>query len=54
MKVFFIRIGSPPIFLYFDLYLYPAYAAHYVYFYSNIRKKYLRISIINLLKFAFI
>ena len=27
-----IRIGSPPTFLYFDLYLYSAYAAHYVYF----------------------
>ena len=27
-----IRIGSTPIFLYFDLYLYSAYAAHYVYF----------------------
>ena len=28
-----IRIGSTPTFLYFDLYLYSAYAAHYVYFY---------------------
>ena len=27
-----IRIGSAPTFLYFDLYLYSAYAAHYVYF----------------------
>ena len=27
-----IRIGSTPTFLYFDLYLYFAYAAHYVYF----------------------
>ena len=27
-----IRIGSTPIILYFDLYLYSAYAAHYVYF----------------------
>ena len=27
-----IRIGSTPTFLYFDLYLYSAYAAHYVYF----------------------
>ena len=27
-----IRIGSTPTFLYFDLYLYAAYAAHYVYF----------------------
>ena len=26
-----IRIGSTPTFLYFDLYLYCAYAAHYVY-----------------------
>ena len=30
-----IRIGSTPTFLYFDLYLYSAYAAHYVYFYIN-------------------
>ena len=32
-----IRIGSTPTFLYFDLYLHTAYAAHYVYsllFYS--------------------
>ena len=28
-----IRIGSTPAFLYFDLYLYSAYAAHYVYFF---------------------
>ena len=27
-----IRIGSTPTFLYFDLYLYSVYAAHYVYF----------------------
>ena len=27
-----IRIGSTSTFLYFDLYLYSAYAAHYVYF----------------------
>ena len=27
-----LRIGSTPTFLYFDLYLYSAYAAHYVYF----------------------
>ena len=27
-----IRIGSTPTFLYFDLYLYSAYAGHYVYF----------------------
>ena len=26
-----LRIGSTPTFLYFDLYLYSAYAAHYVY-----------------------
>ena len=26
-----IRIGSTPTFLYFDLYLYSAYAAHYIY-----------------------
>ena len=26
-----IHIGSAPTFLYFDLYLYSAYAAHYVY-----------------------
>ena len=26
------RIGGTPIILYFDLYLYSAYAAHYVYF----------------------
>ena len=31
-KVYTIRIGSTPTFLYFDLYLYSAYAAHYVYF----------------------
>ena len=30
-----IRIGSTPIFLYFDLYLYSAYAAHYVYIYLS-------------------
>ena len=30
-----IRIGSTPTILYFDLYLYSAYAAHYVYFISN-------------------
>ena len=29
---YIIRIGSTPTFLYFDLYLYSAYAAHYVYF----------------------
>ena len=30
-----IRIGSTPTFLYFDLYLYSAYAAHYVYYTTN-------------------
>ena len=30
---FTIRIGSAPTFLYFDLYLYSAYAAHYVYYF---------------------
>ena len=30
-----IRIGSTPTFLYFDLYLYSAYAAHFVYFILN-------------------
>ena len=29
-----IRIGSTPTFLYFDLYLYSAYAAHYVYYFN--------------------
>ena len=29
---FTIRIGSTPTFLYFDLYLYSAYAEHYVYY----------------------
>ena len=32
MLDFTIRIGSTPTFLYYDLYLYSAYAAHYVYF----------------------
>ena len=31
-----IRIGSTPTFLYFDLYLYSAYAAHYVYYNNSI------------------
>ena len=31
-----IRIGSTPTFLYFDFYLYSAYAAHYVYLYIAI------------------
>ena len=31
-----IRIGSTPTFLYFDLYLYSAYAADYVYFNTNV------------------
>ena len=32
---FTFHIGSTPTFLYFDLYLYSAYAAHHVYFTSN-------------------
>ena len=32
-----IRIGSIPTFLYFDLYLYSAYAAHFVYSQKGIR-----------------
>ena len=31
-----IRIGSTPTILYFDLYLYSAYAAHYVYIYIHV------------------
>ena len=31
-----IRIGSTPTFLYFDLYLYSAYAAHYVYLLTDV------------------
>ena len=31
-----IHIGSTPTFLYFDLYLYSAYAAHYVYITKNV------------------
>ena len=31
-----IRIGSTPTFLYFDLYLHSAYAAHYVYWKNNV------------------
>ena len=34
-----IRIGSTPTFLYFDLYLYSAYAAYYVYFLISVRMK---------------
>ena len=34
-----IRIGSTPTFLYFDLYLYSAYAAHHVYFNLSISLK---------------
>ena len=30
--IYTIRIGSTPAFFYFDLYLYSAYAAHYVYY----------------------
>ena len=32
---YIIRIGSTPTILYFDLYLYSAYAAQYVYIYTN-------------------
>ena len=35
-----IRIGSTPTLLYFDLYIYSVYAAHYVYIYIYIIKKY--------------
>ena len=38
MLDFTIRISSTPTFLYFDLYLYSAYAAHYVYFYLLFKK----------------
>ena len=31
IRLYYIRIGSTPTFLYFDLYLYSAYAADYVY-----------------------
>ena len=31
LRLYFPYIGSTPTFLYFDLYLYSAYAAHYVY-----------------------
>ena len=31
-----IRIGSTPTFLYFDLYLYFAYAEHYVYIFIHV------------------
>ena len=31
VRLYYHRIGSTPTFLYFDLYLYSAYAAHYVY-----------------------
>ena len=34
---FTIRVGITPTFLYFDLYLNTAYAAHYVYFAKNIK-----------------
>ena len=33
-----IRIGSTPTFLYFDLYLYSAYAAHYVHDFKSLRR----------------
>ena len=42
-----IRIGSTPTFLYFDLYLYSAYAAHYVYY----RIKVVRVASRNMLEF---
>ena len=42
-----IRIGSTPTFLYFDLYLHSAYAAHYVYYIYTVR--FLLISLRNLL-----
>ena len=38
-----IRIGSTPTFLYFDLYLYSAYVAHYVYSYQFILFRQLRL-----------
>ena len=34
-----IRIGSIPTFLYFDLYLYFAYAAHFVYIHIHLGRK---------------
>ena len=46
-----IRIGSTPTFLYFDLYLYSAYAAHFVYFINNIALKMAKsIGVINKIK----
>ena len=36
LEYYIIRIGSTPTFLYFDLYFYSAYAAHYVYIYMYI------------------
>ena len=33
---FTINIGSTPTYLYFDLYLNTAYAAHYVYFFTDV------------------
>ena len=35
---FTLRIGSTPTFSYFDLYLYSAYAVHYVYYSSHLLK----------------
>ena len=40
-----IRIGSTPAFLYFDLYLYSAYAAHYVYLAMHVYISYLSRSV---------
>ena len=62
-----IRIDSTPTFLYFDLYLYSAYAAHYVYFtfyilickrlpmgvfYERLVKKYILFTLLCSLEFA--
>ena len=48
-----IRIGSTPTFLYFDLYLYSAYAAHYVYdMYLALKK--LHYSVKDIISFLFL
>ena len=47
-----IRIGSTPTFLHFDLYLYSAYAAHYVYFMHKMAANTI-VSALNRLLFAF-
>ena len=49
-----IRIGSTPTFLYFDLYLDSAYAAHYVYLIINRLKKTRQVAIHFLLHGYFI